>query len=66
MLIKNDQVLLSIGMFSLAAAILLRQFVGPFIGEPDWLLFAEGILIGASIAFNVRYLVRLRRKREGG
>ena len=66
MLIKNDQVLMSIGMLCLAAAILLRRFVGPFIGDPGWLAFTEGLLIGVSIATNTVYLVRLRRKKRGG
>lgn len=64
MLIKNDQILMSVGMLCLAAAILLRRFVGPFIGEPPLLAFAEGILIGVSITANTVYLVRLRRRKH--
>jgi hypothetical protein len=66
MLIRNDQVLVSIGMLSLAAAILIKRLVVPFTGEPFWLGFIEGVLIGASIALNIAYLVRLRRERHGG
>lgn len=65
MLIKNDQVILSIGMLCLAVSILLKRFVGRFIGEPFWLAFLEGVLVGASIALNTAYLVRLRRKKQG-
>lgn len=66
MLIRNDQTLMSIGILCLAAAILLRRFVGPFIGDPGWLAFIEGVLIGVSIATNMAYLIRLRRKRRNG
>ena len=64
MLVKSDQVIMSLGMLCLATAILLKRFVGPFIGEPPWLAFIEGILIGASIALNISYLMRLRRKKQ--
>lgn len=64
MLIKNDQVLMSIGMLCLAAAILLKRFVGPFIGDPGWLAFIEGMLIGVSITVNTVYLIRLRKKKR--
>ncbi len=64
MLIKNDQVLMSIGLLSLAVAILLRRFVGPFIGDPGWLAFIEGMLIGISITVNAVYLIRLRKRKQ--
>lgn len=64
MLIKNDQILMSIGLLSLAVAILLRRFVGPFIGDPGWLAFIEGMLIGLSITVNAVYLIRLRKRKR--
>ncbi len=66
MLIKSDQVILSAGMLCLAASILLRRFVDPFVGTPVWMAFIEGVLVGGSIALNIAYLVRLRRKRQNG
>jgi hypothetical protein len=53
-------------MMCLAVSILLKRFVGPYIGEPFWLDFVEGVLVGASIALNTAYLIRLRRKKQGG
>ena len=64
MLLKNDQIILSIGVLCLAVSILLRRFVGPALGEPFWLAFLEGVLVGVSIALNTTYLVRLRRKKQ--
>jgi hypothetical protein len=64
MLIKSDQAILSTGMMCLAVSILLRRFVGRFIGEPGWLAFIEGVLVGASIALNLAYLVRLRKRKQ--
>lgn len=66
MLIKSDQAILSIGMMSLAVSILLRRFVEPLLGEPLWLVFVEGVLVGASIVLNTIYLIRMRRKKQGG
>lgn len=66
MLIKSDQAILSIGLISLAVSILLRRFVGPLFGEPLWLVFVEGILVGVSIVLNTTYLIRMRRKKQGG
>ncbi len=66
MLIRNEQILMSIGMLCLAAAILLRRFVGPFVGDPGWLAFIEGLLVGVSITTNTVYLIRLRRKKRDG
>jgi hypothetical protein len=59
MLIKNQQVFLPIGSFCLVGAIVLRRF-GP---DLPHLAFVEGVLIGASLVFNIAYLVRTRSKR---
>ena len=64
MVIKNNQALMSIGMLCLAAAILLKRFVGPAIGDPAWLAFVEGMLVGISITVNTAYLIRLRKKKR--
>jgi hypothetical protein len=56
MMIKNDNVLLSIGMISLVIAIGLRSF------GPDFSLihFLEGIFIGISLVLNLAFLIRYR------
>jgi hypothetical protein len=59
-LLKNDSALLPLGSFCLVAAILLGRFVH---GVP-YMDFLEGVLIGASLVFNLAYLVRLRSKRN--
>jgi hypothetical protein len=60
MLIKNDATLLPLGSFCLVAAILIGRFIH---GVP-YMAFAEGLLIGASMVFNLAYLIRSRRKRD--
>ncbi|MGD9139956.1 MAG: hypothetical protein PVJ42_00285 [bacterium] len=66
MLIKSEQTILSIGLMSLAVSILLRRFVAPLFGEPLWIVFLEGVLVGISIVLNTVYLIRLRRRKQGG
>jgi hypothetical protein len=58
MLIKDHEVLLSIGMFCLAGAIFLKRFGGDFPG----IAFVEGVLLGMSMVLNIAYLVRRRSK----
>ena len=60
MLIKNDAALLPLGSFCLVAAILIGRFVH---GVPH-MAFVEGVLIGASLVFNLAYLIRSRSKRD--
>jgi hypothetical protein len=59
-LIKNDAALLPLGSFCLVAAILIGRFVH---GVPH-MAFVEGLLIGASLTFNLAYLIRSRSKRD--
>jgi hypothetical protein len=64
MLMRNKEVLLSVGMFCLAAAILLKRFAGGFPAAA----FIEGVLIGVSVVCNIVYLRRRSKenvKREG-
>lgn len=60
MLIRNKAALMPLGSFCLAAAILIGRFVH---GVP-YMAFVEGLLIGASLAFNLAYLIRSRKTRE--
>lgn len=56
MLIKNREVLLSIGMMCLVGAIGLKRFGSSIPG----LAFIEGLLLGISTVLNIAYLVRRR------
>jgi hypothetical protein len=58
-LIRNEQVLLPLGSFCLVAAIVLKHFA---VDLPH-VAFIEGVLLGASLVFNLAYLIRLRSKR---
>lgn len=58
MLIKNREILLSIGMLCLAAAIALKRFGGNI----PHLAFIEGLLLGISMVFSIAYLIMIRGK----
>ena len=64
MLGTNKEALLSVGMFCLAAAILLKRFAG---GLPA-AAFIEGALIGISVVCNIFYLSRRTKEnvKRGG
>jgi len=57
-MIKNENILLSIGMFSLTIAILL----GRYVPSTSYIGFIEGLLYGVSLATNLGYLIKTRRK----
>jgi len=59
-MIKNNNVLLVIGMISLALALLLKRF-GPELSIVD---FMEGLFIGLSLTTNLFYLVRYRKQKD--
>jgi hypothetical protein len=59
-LLKNEQVLLPLGAFCLVGSIALSRFAQ---GLPR-VAFFEGLLLGASLVFNIAYLVRLRAIRD--
>jgi hypothetical protein len=60
MIIKDDSVLLAVGMISLAIAIGLRSF-GP---DSSIIHFLEGMFIGISLVLNLAFLIRYRLKRS--
>jgi hypothetical protein len=60
MLIKNEQALLPLGMFCLVGGILLNRFAA----EIPVVSFLEGMLLGASLVFNIAYLIRIRSKKR--
>jgi hypothetical protein len=57
-MIEKKETLLSIGLFSLSIAILLRFFAG----EGNIIDFLEGLFIGLSLVFNVVYLWKIRQE----
>jgi hypothetical protein len=57
MVIEKKETLLSIGMFCLSIAIILRIFID----ESGVIDFFEGVLTGLSIVFNITYLTKIRK-----
>jgi hypothetical protein len=57
---RNENVLVSIGMLSMAGAIGLGRF-GPNAAD---IHFIEGFLIGLSLVVNLSLLIRFRIKRQ--
>ncbi len=62
MIIKNDNVLLSIGMISLVIALALGRF-GP---DTSIAYFLEGLFMGLSLVMNLAFLFRFRAKKKSG
>jgi len=62
MLLKDENIL-AIGMISLALGILIGRFLHFEYLDFSVTDFVEGILIGLSLAMNITYLVRKRRKK---
>ena len=57
---KKEEVMLAIGMFSLAIAILLDRFAG----TGTIIDFLCGLFTGLSITMNLGYLIKLRVKKN--
>jgi hypothetical protein len=60
----SDERILSIGMISLAIGILIGRFLYFEIAGFSVTDFLEGILIGVSLAMNIAYLIRKRKKQS--
>ena len=58
----SDERILSIGMISLALCILIGRFLNFEYEGISITAVVEGILIGVSIAMNIAYLIRKRKK----
>jgi hypothetical protein len=58
MSVKRKEVLLSIAMFCLVAALVLKRLGG---GIPH-VAFIEGLLLGVSVTLNIAYLLRRPKK----
>ena len=64
MLIKDENVLLAIGMISISLGILIGRFLhfeysGFAVSD-----FIEGVLTGVSLVLNLAYLIRMRSKKR--
>ncbi len=65
MIIKNENNLLAVGMFSLSLGILIGRFLHfEYLGfsVTD---FVEGVLIGVSLVLNLIYMIRIRSSKRG-
>ena len=58
----SDERILSIGMISLAIGILIGRFLHFEYAGFSVTDFVEGILIGLSLAMNLAYMIRKRKK----
>jgi len=57
----RDEAILSIGMISMVAGILVGRFTGVEVGGFSVSAFAEGLLMGVSLVLNLFYLATRRR-----
>ncbi len=65
MLIKDENVLLAVGMISISLGILVGRFLHFEYSGFSVSDFVEGLLIGVSLVLNMTYLIRVRsRKRD--
>ena len=60
----SDERILAVGMISLALGILIGRFLNFEYEGISITAFVEGILIGVSIAMNIAYLIRKRKKKQ--
>lgn len=59
-MIKNKNVFLALGMFSLSFAILIHRYLDP---SPTY-DFLEGMLFGLSFVFNIAFLLKIRKENK--
>lgn len=57
-MIKDKNILLALGMFSLSFAIIL----GRYLDASPIVDFLEGILFGLSFVFNILFLLKIRKE----
>ena len=61
-MLLDDERILSIGMISLAMGILIGRFLHFEYAGFAVTDFVEGVLIGLSLAMNLTYMIRKRKK----
>ena len=64
MLIKDENVLLAVGMISISLGILIGRFLHLEYSGFSVSDFVEGVLIGISLVLNLIYLIRMRFKKR--
>jgi hypothetical protein len=62
-MILDDERILAIGMISLAIGILIGRFLHFEYAGFSVTDFVEGILVGLSLAMNLAYMIRKRKKK---
>jgi len=63
-LIKNENVLLAVGMISICLGILVGRFLHFEYSGFSVSDFVEGVLTGVSLVLNLTYLIRMRSKKR--
>ena len=64
LLIKDENVLLAVGMISLSLGILVGRFLHFEYSGFSVSDFVEGVLTGVSLVLNLAYLIRMRLKKR--
>ncbi len=64
MLIKDENVLLAVGMISISLGILVGRFSNLEYSGFSVSDFVEGVLTGVSLVLNLTYLMRMRSKKR--
>jgi len=64
MLIKDENVLLAVGMISISLGILVGRFSHFEYSGFSVSDFVEGVLTGVSLVLNLTYLMRIRSKKQ--
>ena len=64
MLIKDENILLAFGMFSISLRILIGRFLHFEYSGFSVSDFVEGVLVGLSLVLNLTYLIRTRLKKS--
>ena len=64
LLIKDENVLLAVGMISLSLGILVGRFLHFEYSGFSVSDFVEGVLTGVSLVLNLTYLIRMRLKKR--
>jgi hypothetical protein len=64
MLIKDENVLLAVGMIALSLGILVGRFLHFEYSGFSVSDFVEGVLTGVSLVLNLTYLIRMRMKKR--
>jgi hypothetical protein len=62
--LKDENILLAVGMISISLAILVGRFLHFEYSGFSVTDFVEGVLVGISLVLNLTYLIRMRLKKR--